>query len=75
VDYEGGVRVEVALSAEMTDLRSGKTVWTNAASETEPVKVSTINRVSTEDVISGGSNCSSLLIAMSLSASESFNDA
>jgi ABC-type uncharacterized transport system auxiliary subunit len=38
VDYEGGVRVEVALSAQMTDLRSGKTVWANAASESERVE-------------------------------------
>jgi ABC-type uncharacterized transport system auxiliary subunit len=33
VDYEGGVRVEVALSAQITDSRAGKTVWTNTASE------------------------------------------
>ena len=33
VDYEGGVRVEVALSAQITDPRAGKTVWANAASE------------------------------------------
>jgi ABC-type uncharacterized transport system auxiliary subunit len=33
VDYEGGVRVEVAISAQMTDLRTGATVWTNAVSE------------------------------------------
>jgi ABC-type uncharacterized transport system auxiliary subunit len=37
VDSEGGVRAEVALSAQMTDLRSGKTVWANAASESAPV--------------------------------------
>jgi ABC-type uncharacterized transport system auxiliary subunit len=37
VDYEGGVRVEVALSAQMTELRSGKTVWSNAASATAEV--------------------------------------
>jgi ABC-type uncharacterized transport system auxiliary subunit len=34
VDYEGGVRVEVAISAQITDLRTGATVWTNAVSET-----------------------------------------
>ena len=38
VDYEGGVRVEVALSAQVTDLREGKTVWANAASESAPVE-------------------------------------
>jgi ABC-type uncharacterized transport system auxiliary subunit len=38
VDYEGGVRVEVALSAQLTDPRSGKTVWANAASESDRVE-------------------------------------
>jgi len=38
VDYEGGVKVEVALSAQIADLRSGKTVWANAASESARVE-------------------------------------
>jgi ABC-type uncharacterized transport system auxiliary subunit len=33
IDYEGGVKVEVALSAQMTNLATGLTVWTNAVSE------------------------------------------
>jgi ABC-type uncharacterized transport system auxiliary subunit len=33
VDYEGGVQVEVALSAQVTDLHSGNTVWVNSAAE------------------------------------------
>jgi len=37
VDYEGGVKVEVALSAQMTDLRTGTTVWANSASDIEKV--------------------------------------
>ena len=37
VDYEGGVKVDVALSAQITDPRAGKTVWTNAASESARV--------------------------------------
>jgi len=37
VDYQGGVRVEVALSAQITDPRAGKTVWANAVSESERV--------------------------------------
>ena len=45
VDYKGGVRVEVALSAQMTDLRSGKTVWANAASETAEVNKRTVPSV------------------------------
>jgi len=38
VDYGGGVRVEVALSAQITDPRAGKTVWADAASESAEVE-------------------------------------
>ena len=33
IDYEGGVKVEVAISAQMTSLSTGATVWTNDVSE------------------------------------------
>jgi ABC-type uncharacterized transport system auxiliary subunit len=33
IDYDGGVKVEVAISAEMLSLATGETVWTNAVSE------------------------------------------
>ena len=33
IDYEGGVKVEVALSAQMVRLSTGATVWTNSVSE------------------------------------------
>ena len=33
VDYEGGVKVEVALSAQITRASTGTTVWSNTASE------------------------------------------
>lgn len=33
VDYEGGVQVEVALSAQVTDIHSGNTIWANSAAE------------------------------------------
>jgi ABC-type uncharacterized transport system auxiliary subunit len=33
IDYEGGVKVEVAISAQMLSLATGQTVWTNAVSE------------------------------------------
>jgi len=33
IDYAGGVKVEVAISAQMTNLATGATVWTNAVSE------------------------------------------
>jgi len=32
-DYAGGVKVEVAISAQVTNLATGATVWTNAVSE------------------------------------------
>ena len=32
-DYEGGVKVEVALSAQMTSIATGATVWSNGVSE------------------------------------------
>lgn len=33
IDYGGGVKVEVAISAQMTNLATGATVWTNEVSE------------------------------------------
>ena len=48
VDSERGVRVEVALAGEMTDLHSGKTVWANAASEVAEVDQRTVPTVVTE---------------------------
>jgi cholesterol transport system auxiliary component len=51
VDYEGGVKVEVAISAQMTNLATGATVWTKAVSEAGdvnkhdvPAVVSEMNR-------------------------------
>ena len=51
VDYEGGVKVEVAISAQMTNLATGATMWTNAVSEVGtvgqrdvPTVVSEMNR-------------------------------
>lgn len=38
VDYAGGVQVEVALSAQVTDLHSGNTVWVNSAGEKAKVE-------------------------------------
>jgi len=37
VDYEAGVKIEVAMSAQITRVASGATVWSNAVSETRPV--------------------------------------
>ena len=36
VDYESGVKVEVAMSAQITKVATGATVWSNAVSETRP---------------------------------------
>ena len=33
IDYEGGVKVEVAISAQMVSLATGGTVWNNSVSE------------------------------------------
>jgi cholesterol transport system auxiliary component len=33
LDYQGSVKVEVAISAEMTSIATGATVWSNAVSE------------------------------------------
>lgn len=33
IDYEGGVKVEVRISAQLTSLATGATVWTNVVSE------------------------------------------
>ena len=37
-DYDGGVKVEVALSAQMTNVATNATVWTNTVSEIGEVK-------------------------------------
>jgi ABC-type uncharacterized transport system auxiliary subunit len=42
IDYVGGIKVEVAISAQMTSLSTGMTVWTNAVSE--------VGEVNTRDV-------------------------
>jgi ABC-type uncharacterized transport system auxiliary subunit len=51
IDYAGGVKVEVAMSAQMTNLATGQTVWTNTVSEVGdvnkhdvPAVVSEMNR-------------------------------
>ncbi len=38
LDYGGGVRVEVAVSAQITNLKTGTTVWTNAVDDVERVE-------------------------------------
>ena len=45
VDYEGKVRVETRLSAELVDLRTGTTVWTGNAAGGSDVDKSNVNSV------------------------------
>ena len=47
VDYEGGVKVEVAVSAQITKVKTGATVWSNAVSE-----VGTVSRRSVPGIVS-----------------------
>ena len=37
VDYQAGVKIEVAISAQISRVATGATVWSNAVSETQPV--------------------------------------
>jgi ABC-type uncharacterized transport system auxiliary subunit len=48
IDYDGGVKVEVALSAQMTDLRTGTAVWSNSASDIGAVPQRTVPAVVAE---------------------------
>ena len=48
VDYEGGIKVQVAISAQMTKLDSGATVWTNEVSETGAVAQRDVPAIVTE---------------------------
>jgi len=48
VDYQAGVKVEVAISAQITKVATGATVWSNAVSETRPVSQRTVPGVVSE---------------------------
>ena len=48
IDYEDGVKVEVSISAQMTNLATGTTVWTNAVSEVGDVNKSDVPAVVSE---------------------------
>lgn len=45
VDYEGGVQVEVAFSAQVTDLHNGNTVWANSAAKKAKVEEHSMSSV------------------------------
>jgi ABC-type uncharacterized transport system auxiliary subunit len=42
VDYSAGVKVEVAMSAQITNVKTGATVWSNSVSEAESVSKRTV---------------------------------
>lgn len=48
VDYEKGVKVEVAVSAQLVELRTGKTVWANSAADSSRVDHHSISAVVAE---------------------------
>jgi len=48
VDYDAGVKVEVAISAQITRVSTGATVWSNAVSETRPVAKRNVTGVVSE---------------------------
>src|SRR6202045_2584417 len=48
IDHAGGVKVEVAISAQMTNLATGVTVWSNAVSEVGAVNKHDVPAVVTE---------------------------
>jgi ABC-type uncharacterized transport system auxiliary subunit len=48
LDYEGGVKVEVALSAQMTSIATGATVWTNTVLEVGDVNKRNVAAVVSE---------------------------
>jgi ABC-type uncharacterized transport system auxiliary subunit len=57
IDYEGDVKVEVAISAQMVQLSTGATIWTNSVTEVGkvdkrnvPAVVSAMNRMMDEAI-------------------------
>ena len=48
LDYGGGVRVEVAMSAQITNLKTGTTVWSNAVDDIERVEQHSVPGVVSE---------------------------
>jgi len=73
VDYECGVRVEVALSAEITDPRVGKTVWANVASESERVDKRNVPAVVAEMSHAMDGAIQKLMASLTVSTTSSLN--
>ena len=73
VDYEGGVRVEVELSAEITDPHAGKTVWANVASESERVDKRNVPAVVAEMSHAMDGAIQKLMASLTVSTTSSLN--
>jgi ABC-type uncharacterized transport system auxiliary subunit len=73
VDYEGGVRVEVALSAQLTDPRTDKTVWANAASESAQVEKRNVPAVVADMSRAMDRAIQKLLASLTVSTTSSLN--
>jgi ABC-type uncharacterized transport system auxiliary subunit len=73
VDYEGGVRGEVALSAQITDPRAGKTVWANSASESARVEKRNVPAVVAEMSQVMDRTIQKLLVPLTASTTSSLN--
>jgi ABC-type uncharacterized transport system auxiliary subunit len=48
VDYQTGVKVDIAMSAQIISVKTGATVWSNAVSETRPVSQRSVAGVVSE---------------------------
>ena len=48
VDYQDGVKVDIAMSAQIISVKTGATVWSNAVSETRPVSQRSVAGVVSE---------------------------
>lgn len=48
IDYGGGVRVEVKLSAQLVNMRTASTVWSGEQAESASVEKATVNSVVTQ---------------------------
>jgi ABC-type uncharacterized transport system auxiliary subunit len=68
LDYEGGVEVEVALSAQVTDLHSGKTIWANSASNVAKVDRRNVPAIVSEMSRAADSSIEKLLNSLALSS-------
>ena len=65
-DYEHGVQVEVALSAQVIDLHNGRTVWTNSASNTAKLEERKVSAVVTQMSSTANQSIEELLKSLAL---------